>query len=124
MIEFDVLRKTIYDNTRIDVVTRVRKREIVDAKKMFCKIAYENIHANYSMIARYLGTDHASVMSNYKKSADHIKYDREFRETYELIRKEFLTKDKLISAEKIQREIDKTEEYLATLKKELKKFVD
>lgn len=122
MIEFDVLRKTILDNTNIEVVTKKRQREIVDQKKIFCKIAYEHIKSNFSMIARYLETDHASVMSNYKKSKDHIKFDKYFRESYEKTKQDFLAKEKLIDAKKIKREIKKTKKYLKLLKKELKKF--
>lgn len=121
-IEFEVLKKVVYDYSQIDISTTSRKREIVDQKKIFCLVAYNEMSASYSAIGRFIGCNHANVMHHVSNAFELKRYDKEFERKYLEIKDQYLSKDKLISAEKVKQEIKVVKKYLKKLKKELKKF--
>ena len=122
-IEFEVLKKVVYDYSQIDISTTSRKREIVDQKKIFCLVAYNEMSASYSAIGRFIGCgNHATVMHHVSNAFELKRYDKEFERKYLEIKNQYLSKDKLISAEKVKQEIKVVKKYLKKLKKELKKF--
>ena len=121
-IEFEVLKKVVYDYSQIDISTTSRKREIVDQKKIFCLVAYNEMGASYSAIGRFIGCNHATVMHHVSNAFELKRYDKEFERKYLKIKDQYLSKDKLISAEKVKQEIKVVKKYLKKLKKELKKF--
>ena len=121
-IEFEVLKKVVYDNSQIDINSTSRKREIVDQKKIFCLVAYNEMSASYSAIGRFIGCGHATVMHHVSNAFELKRYDKEFERKYLEIKDQYLSKDKLISAEKVKQEIKVVKKYLKKLKKELKKF--
>lgn len=121
-IEFEVLKKVVYDYSQIDISTTSRKREIVDQKKIFCLVAYNEMSASYSAIGRFIGCGHATVMHHVFNAFELKRYDKEFERKYLEIKNQYLSKDKLISAEKVKQEIKVVKKYLKKLKKELKKF--
>lgn len=121
-IEFQVLKKVVYDCSGIDINTTSRKREIVDQKKIFCLVAYNEMSASYSSVGRFMGLGHATIMHHVENAFELLRYDKEFEKKYNRIKDEYLSKEKLISAEKIKQEINIVKKYLKKLKKELKKF--
>jgi len=121
---FKILRKLIIRHYKVDVKENNRNREIVDAKKIFCLIAYENVnHASYQKIALFLKRkNHATILHHVNTARGLIKVDKDFREFYEKIKYEFflLNKDVLIS--EITSEIYLLKKRLKFLKNKKKEF--
>lgn len=114
----ELLRNLIIKKYNLNVKSKRRVREVVDAKKIFCLIAFNEIDGfGYSGIARFLDVTHATVMHHVKKAKDHLKYDLRFKEMYHTIEEQFflLNKDVLIS--QIDSEIYLCETRLDYLKK-------
>lgn len=62
-----------------------RKRDLVDARKIFCLIARDLTEESLEYIGSYIGKDHSTVIYACKKCEDHIVEDDRFRRKYELV---------------------------------------
>tara|TARA_R100001163_G_C4951956_1_gene119351 strand:+ start:223 stop:663 length:441 start_codon:yes stop_codon:yes gene_type:complete len=62
-----------------------RKREYVDAKTMYCKIASELTSESSTFIGKSINRDHATVLHHRKKHETLYTYDRDYRHKYMLI---------------------------------------
>jgi len=83
-IEFQVLKKVVYDCSGIDINTTSRKREIVDQKKIFCLVAYNEMSASYSSVGRFMGLGHATIMHHVDNAFELLRYDKEFEKKTEI----------------------------------------
>jgi hypothetical protein len=69
----------------IEFMSASRKREYVDAKTMYCKIATELTSDSSTLIGRSINRDHATVLHHRKKHETLYSYDRNYRHKYMLI---------------------------------------
>jgi hypothetical protein len=65
-----------------DLLIKSRKRHIVDARKIYCKLARINTTCSFEQIAKVIGKDHATVIYNIRKAETHIEQDVMFRTKY------------------------------------------
>lgn len=114
----ELLRNLIIKKYSLNVQSDRRYREIVDAKKIFCLIAFNEIDDfSYSSVARFLGVTHATIMHHVKKAKDHLKYDLRFKEMYHTIEEKFFLFNKDILISQIDSEIYLCETRLKYLNK-------
>ena len=93
----DILRNLIIKNLKCDPLKKSRNREIIDAKKIFCLMAFNNVqNFKYVEIAIYCGINHATVIHHVKTAKDLLKYDPYFKKNYEKIEMEFFMLNKNI----------------------------
>lgn len=91
----DILRNLIIKNLKWDPLKKSRNREIIDAKKIFCLMAFNNVqNFKYVEIAIYCGINHATVIHHVKTAKDLLKYDPYFKKNYEKIEMEFFMLNK------------------------------
>jgi hypothetical protein len=70
----------------VDSLTVVsRKRHIVDARKIYCKLARLNTNCSFEQIANVIKKDHSTVMYNISKAETHIEQDVTFRTKYHMV---------------------------------------
>jgi hypothetical protein len=65
-----------------DLNIKSRKRHIVDARKIFCKLARLNTTCSFEQIGKVINKDHATVIYNVTKADIHIEQDSLFRAKY------------------------------------------
>jgi len=78
------LKGIIYSLYDIDVTTKIRPRNVVDMRKIYCKILYDT-GLTISHIARTLGFDHATVIHHNKKIKDLMETDPIFMSQYRAV---------------------------------------
>ena len=83
------------------IKAKSRVRRIVDAKKVFSKICYDNSDSTVQEIGNYLGLDHSTITFHLKASRDLIKVDKQFKERYQKCLKAFKKLEKEVSREEI-----------------------
>ena len=71
----------IYSLYGIDVTSRMRSRDEVDMRKIYCKILHE-VGLTASHISRTIGFDHATVLHHNKKTEDLMVTDPMFMKRY------------------------------------------
>ncbi len=122
-VEFELLKHIILNTTGCDVHKDLRLRNLVDARKIFSLIAYEEINrTTFSTIGIYLNKDHSSIVHNKKMALEHIKYDAEFKALYEEIKKRFIHEQTITIEDKLIIEIKQTKEYLKILESKLEEM--
>lgn len=70
---------------------RVRKRELVNLRKMFCLLATNGNHSLRNIGIYLNNRDHATVIHNIEKAKLHLDAEPTFRRVYNLIRKALLS---------------------------------
>ena len=85
----DAYRKTIKDQTGIDVALKGRKRDKTDLLKIFCKHARYNLKLGSGRIGNYLKRDHATILHACKTYDQLYIGDKEFRHKAEFFMDRF-----------------------------------
>ena len=68
----------------IEVVQSPRRyKELIIARQIYCKIARDMKMGSYWQIGSILPIDHATVIHSIKMANDRIKFDKEFKTTYD-----------------------------------------
>lgn len=87
--EIEILKEIVNIAFNVDLLVKNRKRDVVDARRIFSKILRERNYG-YEQIANALEKDHATVI-HYMKNIDSILiYDKVLTEKYNFCRSEFL----------------------------------
>lgn len=121
----EILRKLIIKKYNIDVRSKKRLREVVDAKKIFCLIAFNEINRiSYSNIARFIEVTHATILHHIKKAKDHLKYDPEFKSKYDKIEDIFFLLNKEVEIQQIDSEIYLCQKRIDFLKKQRSEYLE
>lgn len=84
-MELEYILKQVNDSLEIDINTSTRKRDFVQGRFLFMKLAKElNPRVSYSKIGQVLKKNHATVMHGIKTMDDIIKFkqDKELINTY------------------------------------------
>lgn len=73
-----------YDESKIDIISTSRKRELVIPRQMFCYIARFNIpNITFSQIGNFLGNrDHSTVIHSVNQAENFMSYDKQFQTDY------------------------------------------
>jgi chromosomal replication initiation ATPase DnaA len=61
------------------IISRVRHREVVSGRQLFCYIMREKFGFSYSKIGRLIERNHATIMHSNKSHKDNYQFDREYR---------------------------------------------
>lgn len=102
----EILRNVIIRHLRFDPKTKSRIRDVIDVKKIFCLIAYNNIRGfRYQQTARFLGLNHATVIHHVNTAKDLMMYDAYFKEMYDKIDEEFMLVNQKVRDTDIESEI-------------------
>jgi len=107
MIEnLEILRNLIIKHFNVDPLDKNRARNIVDAKKVFTLIAFNEINGfRYNSVSRYMGYNHATLIHHVKTARDLLEYDFKFKEMYSKIESEFFYLNKSIIKQEIEAEL-------------------
>lgn len=68
-----------------ELVSRCRKREICDARRIASKIIKEGQKLSLSQVGKIIKRDHASIHQNIKTANELLETNREFREHYNAV---------------------------------------
>lgn len=116
-----------------DLFITSRKRHIVDARKIYCKLARISTTCSFEQIAKVIGKDHATIIYNIRKADEHIQQDAMFRAKYHQVsvqlpkrksfsKKPITTLEALSELEKTTIKNEQLDLELTILKMELKKL--
>lgn len=107
MIEnLEILRNLIIKHFKVDPLDKSRARNIVDAKKIFALIAFNEINGfSYTPVSRYMGYNHATLIHHVKTARDLLEYDLKFKEMYSKIESQFFYLNKSIIKQEIEAEL-------------------
>ena len=83
--ELEVLEKGVRLAYDVDVKSESRKLNYVNARYIFCYIAYNNLNMTYESIGAYLNRNHATVFNYVKKFLWVIKYDQTLKRLYKVV---------------------------------------
>lgn len=61
------------------IVSRVRHRDVVGGRQLFCYILREKFGYSYSKIGKLIERNHATIMHSNKSHKDNYQFDREYR---------------------------------------------
>ncbi|MDA8940916.1 hypothetical protein N9H34_02140 [bacterium] len=61
------------------IISRVRHREVVGGRQLFCYIMREKFGFSYTKIGRLIERNHATIMHSNKSHKDNYQFDREYR---------------------------------------------
>jgi chromosomal replication initiation ATPase DnaA len=88
--ESEELIEIVNENFFTDMLSKNRKREVVDARRAYAKILRDRGYT-FELISRTIGKDHATIL-HYVRTIDSIlSYDKEFRDKYLLCKNAFLS---------------------------------
>lgn len=107
MIEnLEILRNLIIKHFKVDPLDKSRARNIVDTKKIFALIAFNEINGfSYTPVSRYMGYNHATLIHHVKTAKDLLEYDSKFKEMYSKIESEFFYSNKSVIKQEIEAEL-------------------
>lgn len=80
-----ILKEIILEELGIDVMERCRKRNIVDARKIFSYILSKSGHYGCSKIARLLNMNHATIIFYLKEIETLLLIDTDVKQDYERV---------------------------------------
>ena len=80
-----ILKEIILEELGIDVMQRCRKRNIVDARKIFSYILSKSGHYGCSKIARLLNMNHATIIFYLKEIETLLLIDTDVKQDYERV---------------------------------------
>jgi hypothetical protein len=87
--ELDAIKIIVEGELDINIFGDSRKRNLVDARIIYAKIARESNHS-YKSIGKHIGKDHATII-HYMKNFDWLfSSNTEFRETYIYLKEKFM----------------------------------
>lgn len=126
----DSLKKIVNEIFFVDIDKNTRKREIVDARRVYSKIL-RDFGFSYQHIGDSINKDHATII-HYIKSIDNLlTYDPSFEKKFIIIKKQFVLENKQLilrsnvdiytTAENLRNKLD---EVILEKKQILIKFVD
>ena len=130
--ESEELIEIVNENFFTDMLAKNRKREVVDARRVYAKILRDRGYT-FELISRTIGKDHATIL-HYVRTIDSILiYDKEFREKYLICKDAFLKDKENVSVYKREKDKDiyitvvklrgQLQEALSDKKEILNKFV-
>ena len=131
--QLELLRNLIIRHLKKDPKDKSRVREVVDAKKIFCLIAFYEVKGfRYVQVGKFLNMNHATIVHHFKSAKDLLNYDPYFKENYKLVENNFFMQNQEVLITDIESEInillfklnklkDKREEFL-NKKEEQKKL--
>lgn len=84
IITLEDIAKKVKEKTNIDVQsTSSRKRNVVDAKRLYGHLSKEYSNQTYSAIGRFIKMDHATIMHYCSTSVSLIEVDKKYRDLFE-----------------------------------------
>ncbi len=86
--EFKALHQSVEDAFEVDIHSRKREREIVNARITFAHILFERGY-NKSMIGRYLNKNHATIIHYCKNCEGYLRTDKLFAEKFKQTQKNY-----------------------------------
>ena len=131
--QLELWRNLNIRHVKKDPIVKSRIREVVDAKKIFCLIAFYEVKGfRYVKVGKFLNMNHATIVHHVKSAKDLLNYDPYFRENYKLVENNFFMENQEVLITDIESEInillfklnklkDKREEFL-NKKEEQKKL--
>lgn len=80
--------KSIVENYfEINLKKKSRKRYLIDARKIYCKLCRDYTSESLAGIGRQIGKDHATVLHHFKTANDLVLNDRMFEQKYLTLKK-------------------------------------
>jgi hypothetical protein len=130
--EIDELKRIVNDIFLVDLEVKNRKRNVVDARKVYSKILRDNGYS-YDLIGETLGKDHATII-HYIRNIEYIlSYDKMLKDKYVACKNVFIKTRKSIK-EQIKKDVDiyvtvvrlssELQDAVSSKKKVLNNFVD
>lgn len=130
--EINELKKIVNDVFLVDLQLKDRKRDVVDARKVYSKILRDNGYS-YELIGETIGKDHATIIHYVKNIEYLLTYDRILIDKYVACKNVFIKKKKSIS-EQVKKDVDiyvtvvrltnELQEVIESKNKILNEFVD
>lgn len=127
--QLELLRNLVIRHLKQDPRQKSRLREVVDAKKIFCLVAFNEVKGfKYVQVGKFLNMNHATIVHHVKSAKDLLNYDPYFKEKYKLIENNFFMENQEVLITDIESEIhillfrlnklkEKREKYLANEEK-------
>lgn len=108
----DKIKESIERHFKVDLNSKKRSRDIVDARTMYCYIAKQLTDASTTSIGKVINRDHATVLHHNKKFNALYSTDKSFKRSY----KDFISEhEDRIKLDDIDKEIEWHSGKLASL---------
>jgi len=86
--EFKAVHQSVEDAFEVDIHSKTREREVVNARITFANILFQRGY-NKSMIGRYLNKNHATIIHYCKNCEGYLRTDKLFAEKYEAAKRNY-----------------------------------
>jgi hypothetical protein len=103
--ESEELIEIVNENFFTDMLSKNRKREVVDARRAYAKILRDRGYT-FELISRTIGRDHATILYYVRTIDSILSYDKEFRDKYLLCKNAFLSNKENASIYKKEKDKD------------------
>ena len=72
----------VHDVTPDEILEKVRRQGIMDARHLFCYLCKKHLRMTYLSIGRILHRDHSTIIHSVQTFEDLIRYDRSINQSY------------------------------------------
>ena len=76
----------VFELTPIQLRSRRRFRQIIDAKSMLCYVLHKKFNLTSTETGTFLNLDHATILHHCKKAEGLIETDKEFKQKFKQLR--------------------------------------
>jgi len=81
--KLETLQKVIESRLDLNLNKNTRKKEYIFARALFYALAYDGKRFTYSVIGRYMGKDHATVLHSIKNVFPQVMFDNKYKSIYD-----------------------------------------
>jgi chromosomal replication initiation ATPase DnaA len=87
MTNLNTIKKTVDELYDLNLSDKCRKRNYLEARGFFCKIAREHGHVQLSKIGKFINKNHATVCHSIKITNGYLEFEEDLRFKYNIILK-------------------------------------
>lgn len=104
--DLEFIRQLVINETGFDPKTKRNKRSIVDARKIFILVAFQQVkEATDTGVGIFLGFNHSNINHHKNNSYHLVESDKQFKEHFLNISNKYFSYSKEITLEKLDSEI-------------------
>ncbi len=85
MTNLNTIKKTIEELYELNLSEKCQKRNYIEARGLFCKIAKEHGHVTLTKIGKFINKNHATVIHSINTMNDYLQFEEDLRFKYNII---------------------------------------
>jgi len=86
----ETIKQLVENYFKIDITTKTRKREYVEARAIYYKLLRDHTRMSLSAIGETMNKDHTTVLHFTRKIKDWMEYDPQIKQDYETLNNRIL----------------------------------